>query len=61
MLLSVLRRLREIKKSDCESRQVCLYVLPTAWINWAAPTGRIFTKSGISLFFENLSRKLKFR
>jgi len=47
MLLSVLRRLREIKKSDCESRQVCLYVLPTAWINWAAPTGRIFTKSGI--------------
>jgi hypothetical protein len=34
---------------------VCL----SAWNN-AAPTGRIFVKFDISVFFENLSRKFKF-
>ena len=34
-------------------------VRPSAWNN-SAPTGRIFTKIDILLFFENLSRKFKF-
>ena len=37
---------------------VCLTVRPPAW-NKSAPTGPIFTKSDISIFFENLSRKSK--
>jgi hypothetical protein len=34
-------------------------VRPSAWNNWA-PTGRIFMKFGIWVFFQNLSRKFKF-
>ena len=34
-------------------------VSPSAWNN-LAPTGRIFMKFGICVFFENLSRKIKF-
>jgi len=36
-----------------------MYVRPSAWNN-SAPTGRIFMKFDIWVFFENLSRKLKF-
>jgi hypothetical protein len=38
----------------------CPSVRPSAWNN-SAPTGRIFMKLNISVFFENLSRKFKFR
>jgi hypothetical protein len=38
---------------------VCPSVRPSAWNN-SAPTGRIFIKFHISVFFNNLSRKCKF-
>jgi hypothetical protein len=51
----------------CEVRKVIIrYVIsvsplvrPSA-LNNLAPTGRIFMKSGIWVFFENLSREVKF-
>jgi hypothetical protein len=47
---------------SCEKRLLasCLSVLPFAWNNWAQ-TGPLFMKFDSCLFFENLSRKLKFR
>jgi len=36
-----------------------VFVRPSTWSN-SAPTGLIFLKADIWLFFENLSRKLKF-
>ena len=38
----------------------CLSVCPSAWNN-SAPTGRVFMKFDIVVFFENLSRKSRFR
>ena len=46
---------------NCEERLPilsCLSVCPSAWKN-SAPTGRIFMKFDIWLFFENLSREFK--
>ena len=37
----------------------CLFVRPSAW-NKPAPTGQIFMKFDIWVYFENLSRKFKF-
>ena len=53
------RRIRKIAKSDLQLRHVCPSVCQYAGNNWA-PTGRIFVKFDIGVFFENLSRKLKF-
>jgi hypothetical protein len=50
----IVRRVREIAKSDYFLRHVC----PSAW-NSSAPTGRIFIKFDIWGFFENLWRKFK--
>ena len=47
-------RVHKIAKSDCY-----LHVRPSAWNN-SAPTGRIFMKFYIWVFFENLSRNFKF-
>jgi hypothetical protein len=55
-----LRRVRKIAKSDYLLRHVCPSVLPSAWHN-SAPTGRIFIKCGVCVFFENVSRKFNFR
>jgi hypothetical protein len=38
---------------------VCLYVRPTAWNN-LPPTGRMFMKLYIWIFFENPSEKIQF-
>jgi hypothetical protein len=46
----------ELRKIDYLLRHFCLSVHPSAWKNWA-PTGRIFMKCDIWVFFENLSRK----
>jgi len=53
--LRVMRRIRKFAKSDNWIR----HVRPSAWKN-SAPTGRIFMKFYIWVFFENLSRKFKF-
>jgi len=52
------RRVSKIAKSDCFFRHVCLSVCPYA-LNNSAPTGRIFVKFDICVFFENLSILLK--
>jgi len=38
---------------------LCLSVRPSVWNN-SAPSGHIFMKVGIWVFFESLSRKSKF-
>jgi len=53
------RPVRKIAKSDYYLRHVCLSVRRSA-LNNSAPTGRILTEFGISLFLENLSRKFKY-
>ena len=57
--LGIFRRVRKIAKSDYLFRHVCLSVCPSAWNN-SASTGRIFMKSDVWVFFENMSRKFKF-
>jgi len=48
---------------NCESEhmlcKICMYVYPSAW-NTTAPTGRIFMKFHIWVFFEYLYRQFKF-
>jgi len=60
----IFRHVRIIAKSDHQLRHVwlsvCLSVRPPAWNN-LAPTKRIVMKVDIWVFFENLSRKFKFR
>jgi hypothetical protein len=49
-----------IAKSDYWLHHVCLPVRLSA-LKSSAPTGWIFMKFGIDMFFGNLSRKFKFR
>jgi len=44
-------RVRKIAKSDYKLRHVC----PSAW-NSSVPTGRVFIKFNIRVFFENCLR-----
>ena len=55
----IFRRVRRIVKGDYWFRHVCLSARPSARNN-SAPSGRISMKFYIWVFFENLSRKLKF-
>jgi hypothetical protein len=59
-----IRCVRKISKSDSYLRHVCVSICPSvhasAWYN-SAPTGRIFMKFDMWVFFENLSRNFKFR
>ena len=55
-----------VRSQNCEKLvlpssfpSVCLSLFPSAW-NKLAPTGRIFVKFDIYVFFENLWLKLKF-
>jgi hypothetical protein len=57
LFLGVFAKLRKLTISFVMS---CLSVRPSAWKNSAA-TGRIFMKIYIWIFFQNLSRKFKFR
>jgi hypothetical protein len=52
--ICILRRVREIAKSD----NSFISVRPPAWNN-SAPTGRIFMRFDIWPFFENLWRKIQ--
>ena len=54
-------RVRKIAKNDYYLRHVhlCPSVRPSAWSN-SAPTGRIFMKFDMRVFFETRSRKFKF-
>jgi hypothetical protein len=54
LFLGVLTKLRKATISF-----VILSICPSTWNN-SAPTGRIFIKFGILVFFENLLRALKF-
>jgi hypothetical protein len=56
---TMLRCVRKIAKSDYQFRHVCLSVCPPAWNN-SVPTGRIFTKSDIWVFFQNSVEKIQF-
>ena len=50
-----------VRSQNCEKRMLassCLSFCPCAW-NPSAPTGRIFMKFDIWVFFESLSRNLK--
>jgi hypothetical protein len=49
----------KIAESDYLLLHVCRYVCLSAWYN-SAPTGLIFMKLDCGVFFENLSRKVKF-
>ena len=53
------RLVRKITKSNSSFLLVCLSVRLSAWNN-SASTGPIFMQLDIWIFFENLSRKLKF-
>jgi hypothetical protein len=53
--LSFIRHIRKIKESDYQLRRMSL----SLW-NDSAPTGRIFMKLDILVFFENLSLIFKF-
>ena len=50
---------RKIMESNYWHRHACPAVRLSAWNN-SAPTGRIFMKFDIWVFFETLSRKFKF-
>jgi len=62
-VVTFLRCIRKLAISDCELRHVCLSVRPSvrlfAWNN-SAPIGQIFMKFDISVFFENLPKKIPF-
>jgi len=62
--LRVLSAVAELRKAIMSfSMSVCLCVCPSVSppaLSNSAPTGRIFTKFGICVFFENLPRKLNF-
>jgi hypothetical protein len=49
----------KLQKEKGLSSLSCLYVRPFTWNN-LDPTGQIFVKIYITMFFENLSRKFKF-
>lgn len=49
-LVIIFRRVRKIAISACQLRHVCVSVRPSARYN-AAPTGWIYVKSNISIFF----------
>ena len=55
----IFRRVRKIAKFDCCLRHVCLSVCPSAR-NHLIPTGRIFMKIYVCIFFEYLSRKFNY-
>jgi hypothetical protein len=57
-VFSFFRRFRKIAKKRLLASS-CLAVRLSAWYN-SAPTGRIFMKFDIWLFFENMSRKFNF-
>jgi len=63
MSVFLIRRSREIAKSDYGLHHVCLSLClsihPFAWTN-SAPTGQIFTRFDIGVYLEYLSRKFKF-
>jgi hypothetical protein len=54
------RRVRKITKSHFKLGHVPLFVCPAVRMEHLVPTGRIFMKFDISVFFENMSRKFKF-
>ena len=58
---SVLNKVRDKTRSQLLRKDTITFmsVCPSAWNN-PAPTGRIFMKFDIGLFFENLSRIVKF-
>jgi hypothetical protein len=59
LILTVLSAFAKFRKATVSLRlSICSSVL-SAWSK-SAPTGRIFMKSGIWVFFENLSRKFKY-
>jgi len=57
--VTVFRSVRKIAKSDYYLHHVCPSFHLSVW-NHSAPTGWIFMKSDIWVFFKNLSRKFKF-
>jgi hypothetical protein len=61
----IFRCTRNIVKSDYWIYSVCVpvspYVYPPSAQNNSAPTGQIFMKCDIWVFFKNMPRKFKFR
>jgi hypothetical protein len=54
------RHVHKIVKSNYWLHHACLSVRPPSAWNSLAPTGQIFMKFDLLVFFENLSRKVKF-
>jgi len=54
----IFRRVRKIAEGELLDSS-CLSVYPSAWNNWA-PTGRIFMKFDIQVFFRKSVAKIQF-